>query len=288
MHEFEYFAPKDLKEALNLLSSGRGKYAVIAGGTDLLPAVRAGEAKPEALVDISRLKGLDHLRSGPEGLEIGPLVTHTKIALAPELNGPFKLLAEASLSIGGAQVRNRGTIGGNIAFGSPAGDTIPALLALDAVLTLQSKKGKREVKIVDFFTGPGQTVMKSDEIIVNIEIGRASKAAASSFIKFGRRNAMAISVVSAGAYVELSDGHFKELRVALGSVAPMVVRASSCEEALRGKEADPRLIEEASKKVVDDISPISDIRASAEYRGLLAQVLLKRSINQAVAALARA
>ena len=239
--------------------------APIAGATDLFVALNFGTLGPRRFLDIWRLDDLRRIAASGDALVIGALVTYTDLIRSPLVAARLPMLAEAARLVGGPQIQNRGTIGGNIANASPAGDTLPVLAAVDAVVVLRSASGERRVAFNEFYTGYRASVRRGDELIVAVEIPAVSGR--QWFRKVGTRAAQAISkIVIAG--VRNGD----DVRVALGSVAPTVVRARRTERAL----ASGASIDDAMGVLRDEIAPIDDVRSTAEYRRLVSANLLRR------------
>jgi CO/xanthine dehydrogenase FAD-binding subunit len=257
--------PRSLRDALAMLRD-EGSLTPMAGCTDLYVALNFGTLTATRFVDLWPLDGLRRIEARGGLLAIGALATYTDIIRSPLVRARLPMLAAASREVGGVQIQNRGTIGGNVANASPAGDTLPVLAAADATVVLQSAGGVRRVPFTAFYTGYRQSVRRPDELIVAFEVPRLRGR--QWFRKVGTRAAQAISkVVVAGLVGD-------EVRVALGSVAPTVVRASRTEAALaRGVS-----IEEAQRTLMDEIVPIDDLRSTAEYRRRVAANLLGRML----------
>jgi carbon-monoxide dehydrogenase medium subunit len=237
---------------------------------------------PEFLIDVCDLQELSQIKEENGVISIGAGTTIADIVSSEIIKEKSPILATAARQIGNPLLRNRATIGGNLADASPAADTAPPLLTLEALLYLESKSGgQRDVPLDKFFTGPNKTVMKANEVITKICFKDPDYPLNGSYIKLGLRQAMAISVVSVAVMLDVKAGVCRKARVALGSVAPKPVRAYGVEEALEGRELNPDIIEKSVNAINKDISPISDIRASAEYRQYTASVLLKRAILEA-------
>lgn len=281
---FDYVRPRDLTEALDILSQDRVEARPLAGGTDLFVNLRAGKVRPELLVDISQLHELKGIKVDSSTVKVGAAVCLSDLARSQELAEHGKLLVKAIKTMGSLQIRNRGTIGGNLANASPAADTAVPLLALGATLELRNRWRVREVPVEDFFLGPGSTVLEADEIITEIGFPTA-KMRKGDFLKLGRRNALAISVASVAVVVEidLSERTFGDVRIALGAVAPTPIRAASAENTLHGQPISEEVVEQAARLALEDTQPISDVRASADYRKEVVKILLKRALRQSIA-----
>jgi carbon-monoxide dehydrogenase medium subunit len=284
---FELLQPRSLREALQLKQEAGERAKLLAGGTDLLVLLKERKLKTEAVISLGKVRELNFIRGSEEGVTLGALVTHSAVAGSEIVRQKFPDLAEACAQIGAAQIQNLGTVGGNLCNASPAADTAPALLLSDAMLTLAGMQGVRRVSIHDFFLGPRQTVLRPDEILTEILLPHASGRRGATYLKLGRRHAMEIAIVGLGVAVHLngSDHIVSECRIAMGSVAPTVVRARAAEEILRAREINDDVVDEVAAVAADAARPISDVRASAEYRLDMIRVLCRRAT---AAALARA
>jgi CO/xanthine dehydrogenase FAD-binding subunit len=259
--------PRSLRDALAMLRD-QGPLTPMAGCTDLYVALNFGTLSETRFLNLWRLDALRRIDVRGAVLSIGALATHSAIIRSPLVGRRLPMLAAASREVGGVQIQNRGTIGGNVANASPAGDTLPVLAAADAIVVLQSAAGVRRVPFNGFYTGYRRTVRRPDELIAALEI--PAVAGRQWFRKVGTRAAQAISkVVVAGVVGD-------EIRVALGSVAPTVVRASRTEAALAGGAS----VAEAQQTLMDEIAPIDDIRSTAEYRRRVAANLLARMLDR--------
>ena len=276
-----YIAPETLEDALSIKSRSGAGARVIAGGTDLILRMRDRVFEPEVLVDLQRVS-LDAIASDEREMRIGPYVTHSRILADTGVANLFPALTESCRHFAGPPIRNRGTIGGNIVNASPAADLVPPLMAYDARIVLRSISGQRELALADFFTGPGATVMEPDEILTEIILPLMPARTASCFIKLGHRRSMAISIVNLCARLSRgADGTLAAAKIVLGSVAPTPVHAVSAEEFLAGKKLSADQIAGAAQLASDDISPISDVRASGSYRRQMTKVLVRRALTSA-------
>lgn len=278
--EIEMISPKSVLECLSYIQDQGRNFRLIAGGTDAVVQMKEGKGRPETWVNIKGLKELRYIKEAGEEIHIGPLTTHADIANSPLLRQRAKALVEASWEVGATQIRNMGTIGGNVATASPAGDTIPALYVLDAVLELQSISGIRKVSIENFFFGPRKTALQKDEMITNIIIRAEQPNEFSIFQKLGPRRAQAISIVNVAVQLAMGAGkrECKGGKIAFGSVAPTVIRAKKCEAMLPLAPLTDDMIHDIGKVAWKEVAPISDIRASAEYRKDMAGALLERGL----------
>jgi carbon-monoxide dehydrogenase medium subunit len=270
-------------EALSLLSRYKGKAKVIAGGTDVIPKLKRRETKaPEYIIDLKGLAGLDYIKYGEaKGLALGALVTIHAVETSPIIQQKFNVLFQAAQSMASAQVRNRATIAGNICNAVPSADTAPALLTLEAKLKLVSQKTERIVNIEDFFTGPNETVLTDAEILQEIQVPNLTPNSRGVYLKLTPRRAMDLAIVGVAVLVILDGASCKDIRIALGAVAPTPIRAKQAEATIRGQRFSDTLVERAAEIASAESSPIDDHRASAEYRREMVKVLTKRAIQQA-------
>lgn len=283
--KFDYVKPKALREALDLLKDNKnGSVKVYAGGTDIIPKLKARLIPaPELLLDLKGISELDYIEyEKGQGLRIGALATVFSVAHHTKAVDRFGLLSQGANSIASTQVQNRGTISGNICNGVPSADSAPALLCLDATLVCASSNGERRIGIEDFFTGPGTTVLEPSEILKEIEVSEMPEGSGGAYIKLSTRRRMDLAVVGVGAVAAVKDGVFQEVRIGLGAVAPTPMRATRAEEMLRGEKVGEAAIAEAGRLAAEASTPIDDHRASAEYRRLMVDILVKRAINQAL------
>jgi len=279
---FKYLRPKSFEEALELLDKYGEQAKLLAGGTDLIVKMKDGVVKPKYVIDLSRLEELKFISKEDGVIKIGALTTLREIETSPIIRENVHVLSDAVEKMASWQIRNLGTIGGNLCNASPAADTAPPLLVLEAELKLTSSEGERTVPIDQFFTGPGETILKNNELLTEIQIPIMSDHAGTAFLKLGRRFAHTLSIVSVATLVVVEDGIFKDVRIALGSVAPTPVRAKKTEDKFRGLSATKDVVEKNCVWIVEDISPISDVRASAEYRKEMSIVLTKRALIEAL------
>ncbi|HDJ84059.1 MAG TPA: xanthine dehydrogenase family protein subunit M, partial [Desulfurococcaceae archaeon] len=231
---FNYYRVETLDEALELIDK-LDDFKVIAGGTDLVMDLRIGRYKPRNIVDISNIRELDYIVDEGDKIRIGALTKLQEILESPIVKTKAPVLADAVYQMASWQIRNIATIGGNLCNASPAADTAPPLMVLEAQLKLASRTGTRTVPITEFFLGPRKTVLKKNELLTEIIIPYEKNVGA-SMIKLGRRNSFTLSVVAVATLVKVEDNKFKDVRIALNSVAPTPVRAKSVEKSLIGKE----------------------------------------------------
>jgi CO/xanthine dehydrogenase FAD-binding subunit len=279
MRRFEFYAPKSLGEAVRFLSEKGSRTGIIAGGTDLIPKLREGVSQPDFVLNLLEIEELNGIREANQVLHIGATTTHTQIAESSALQRTCPALVQAAAAVGGPLVRNRGTIGGNLANASPAADLACALLALEAEAVLRSEKRIRVVPLGDFFVGPGQTMINPDELLTEVSIRPPRGKCV--FRKLGRRQAMSLSIVNAAVCLEMEGKICRKSRIALGSVAPTPIRCHEAEMMLANKEIGPELISKCAGAAVALAKPIDDQRAKAWYRVEAGTVLLKRALAEA-------
>ncbi len=284
MRRFEYFEPKSLTEAVQLLGSYAGRASVLAGGTDLLVEIREHVRRPDFVVNIKKIPDLDGLHYEDEvGLLIGALVTARTVETAPVVLDKFAGLAQAARELGSIQVRNRATVIGNLCRASPSADTAPPLIADAARARLFGPTGERELLLEDFFTGPGRTVLAADELLVRVDVPQPPPRTGKVYLKHGRRRAMELATVGVAVSLSLDDGVCSQARVVLGAVAPTPIRARAAEAALVGQLLDDRSVAAAAEAAMQAARPISDVRSSADYRREMVRVLTARAVRGAFA-----
>jgi carbon-monoxide dehydrogenase medium subunit len=282
MIRFEYFEPATLAEAVALLGRANGKASVLAGGTDLLVEIREHLRRPASVINIKQIPGMATLDyDAGRGLRFGALVTSRTIELSPIVQEKYPGLAQAVRELGSIQVRNRATVVGNICRASPSADTLPPLIADGASARIHGPGGDRVVRLEDFFTGPGQTVLRPDELVTEITVPPPPPRTGRTYIKHGRRKAMELATVGVAVSLTLDRDRCREVRIALGAVAPTPIRARRAEAMLQGQTLDARLVADAARAARDEARPIGNVRASAEYRRQMIEVLTRRAVEQA-------
>lgn len=282
MRSFEYYRPRDLEEALKILDQNGPGVTLLSGGTNVLVDWRSGIISPKFLMDIFHLRELRFIEDHGDLISIGSTTTMKAIASSSTIRSFATFLGEAASQVGSPQVRNRATIGGNIVSASPAADTLPPLLVLETTLCLKSLHEERQVSLASFLRGAKATGLRDNEILVSIRFPKPSAEAIGRFVKFGRRNALAISVVNIALLLVQRNGvkEIGEARVALGAVGPKAFRVGQVEDFLFGKTLEPETIREAAEMAAYQCRPISDIRANAEGRRKLVKVLLEEVLSQ--------
>lgn len=278
MGNFEFFKPQNLEEALRLTFQFSDRVRLAAGCTNLLPDIHSGKLQDGVFVDISVLEELKGIKKENGTISLGAGTTISEICESEIIKKEAPILYEAAHRFADPVVRNRATLGGNLAFASPASDMSVPLLVLDAVVVSRSLgKGKREIYLNDFFLAPGKTVLFPSEIILEIKFP-IPFGFQFFYAKLGKRNAMAISIASLGVGLRITD-KIEEARIALGALAPTPLRASLTEVFLTGKPPEIKIFEEASEILLSEINPISDIRASREYRLEATKALFLRAFS---------
>lgn len=280
--DFNYHQPETITAACELLARYDGKAKVLAGGTDMLPKMKQGLLSPPALVSLKKIGILSTIEYLPgRGVIIGAKTSPNELYNSSLLQEKYLAVSAAAHSMANNQVRNMGSIGGNIVNAVPSADLPPILIALAATVTLESPRGSRTMPLEEFIIGVTRTVIAPDEILTEVVLPDQSTTG-SAYFKFGLRNSGALAVVGVAAAVTMQAGVAREVRIVLGAVAPIPMRAAKAEELLRGNRITDGLIEEASKAAAAECKPISDIRASEEYRRDMVRVFTKRALRKAI------
>jgi carbon-monoxide dehydrogenase medium subunit len=285
MKRFEYLEARTVRQAISMLQRYGENARIVAGSTDFLVRWRQGVWNPEHVINIQRVAGLSRITySSRNGLRMGALVTVRALEQHPTVRRRYPALAAAAASFAGVQVRNLATVGGNICNASPSGDMIPALLVFDAQCRITGPEGDRWVALDQFFTGPGRTVLQSDELLAEIRVPPPAPNTGSHFIKHSPRGAMDIATVGVASLVSLDGrrGPCSQARIALGAVAPTPVRAYSAEDILRGQDISQDMVQSAATAAQNGVRPIDDIRGSAVHRKEIVGVLTRRTLEQAL------
>ncbi len=276
-----YHSVISIDEAIRILAEEGPAARIIAGATDLMLEMERGVRKGiNTLIDVTRIDGLDQIKLDENNLiHLGPLVTHGQCVASKIIVEQAFPLARACWEVGAPQIRNRGTIAGNLITASPANDTIPPLMALDARLVFQSTRGKRQVALSEFYTGVRRNVMEADEMLVDIYFPALTGKQRGSFYKLGLRKAQAISLVDCAVVLTFDGERVENAAITLGAVAPTIVHAREAEQYLRSKKLDAEVIDEAAELAQNAAHPIDDIRSSHEYRQEMVRVCVRRLLS---------
>jgi carbon-monoxide dehydrogenase medium subunit len=278
---FEVHQPDSVAQAIRLAEDFGPDARFLAGGTDLIIQINRKRCMPRHLIALGGIDGLSGIERRGDEIILGALTTHKAIEQSVVLQGPLAALAEAARVVGGHQIRNVATIGGNVANASPAADLLPPLLTLDASVHVTGSSGNRQILLADFLRGPGAVDRAVDELLVSLAFARPPFGAATAFIKAGRRRAMEISIVCVAALLALDAyGRCGTVRIALGAVGPTAMRAAAAEQALLGCEPTEAALCEAGRIAAAGCAPIDDVRASADYRRMLVQALVPRALRR--------
>jgi carbon-monoxide dehydrogenase medium subunit len=277
MKGFGFSAPADIGEALKLMADYGEKATVLAGGTDLVPMINNYDVKPQNLLYIGQL-GLDYIKEEPGRLVIGAATTTSRLAASDAVARLATALCQAAALSGSAAIRNLATLGGNLVNASPAADLACALLALGADLHLASASSRRVVSIAEFFTGPGRTLRRPDELLLEVHV--PFPKGPNCFLKLGRRKALTLSVVNAAVSLVMEGRTCRQVRLALGAVAPTPLRCRQAEEMITGQPIDAGTISDCAARALAESSPIDDQRATAWYRKKAGTALVARALAQ--------
>jgi len=280
MNQFKYVSPKTKEEVLEILKQEKSEACIVAGCSNVLPYIKDKIIFKKLLLDISGIEELNYIKKSEDRLCIGAATTISDLINSKIIREEYNILYQAAEEFADPTVRNRATVGGNLADASPAADMAPPLLVLDTVLETESMNKKREIPLKNFFIGPRKTVLRDDEMISSIKIKNSLLNKNGCFIKLGLRQAMAISVATMAMILEVEKNRVKDVRIAMGSIAPIPLRLFKIEEFLKNKKINDELIEEAIKKVREEVKPIGDVRASAEYRRYISGILFKRAFKK--------
>jgi carbon-monoxide dehydrogenase medium subunit len=280
--DFEYYAPGNLSEACGLLVKYGNRAKLLAGGTDILIKMKHHLIEPEVLISLKGIRELTGIRyKQDKGVIIGARATHNEVVNSPLLQKKYLSVCEAAHHMANNQVRNTGTVGGNIVNAVPSADLPPIFIALGASVKLVGANSERELPLENFFTGPNRSVIAGDEIMTEIIIPD-QPTTGSAYMKFGLRRSGALAVVGVAASVVLEGNILKDVRIVLGAVAPIPMRAVNTENTVRGQKVSEDLFEQAGQAAAQECKPIQDIRGSVEYRRDLVRVFTRRALQKAV------
>src|SRR5918995_1245290 len=282
---FEMYQPSSLSEASLLLKEKGPGGRFLAGGTDLVIAMKEKGLVPKYVVDLKRLPGLSGIRENSDGsITIGALATMRELEISPLLTKKYPFLCQSAAEVGSIQIRNRATVGGNMSNATPSADVAPSLIALEATAKVVSATGERTVALEEFFLGPGQNVMNPDEILTEITIPKTSPRLVGEYIKFSPREMMDLAYVGVAVAYATSAKEKKcdGVRIVLGAVAPTPIRAKRAEAALEGQILSEGLAEKVGAIAAEEARPISDVRSSADYRRAMVGAMTKRALLNAM------
>ncbi len=276
----EVLSPTTLEEALSILWEKRGKVHVLSGGTDLVIKLKEKMIRPQFLLDITRIEGLSYIEEDDDSIRIGAATKIEELLRSDIIKNSAIPLWEACKVFGSLQIRNLASIGGNVVNASPVGDTLPPLYVLSGKLVLKNKNGERVLNVEDFPKAPGVSVRRDEELLTEIVIQKMKEGHFGFFYKLGPRQSVTISKVSVALFTEINNGYFGEVRIALGAVAPRVIRARKSEEYLRGKRISEEVIVKASKTASTEATPITDLRSTKLYRANMVGALMYRGLSK--------
>jgi len=278
----QYFAPQKIEEALEILSQYGKEIKVIAGGTDLLIQYYDRLYEVGSWLDLKNIEELKDIRINKNQMEIGAMVTHTKLEKSEDIKKYFPVLGQAAADIGSPQIRNRGTIGGNIVNASPAGDLLSTLMAYDAQFKLLSLQKEALISAEEFFIGPKKTILEPAQLLIQIILPLPSERTYGSWIKIGKRKALIIATITLALVVEMAEDNktVKDVRTCLGSVAPTPIEIKEIREKMIGKKFNQLDFNQLGQIVEDKISPIDDIRGTREYRKDVAKNIMINALEE--------
>jgi len=279
LQEFVYERPRTVEEAVAAMRGDDAR--ALAGGTDLIPQLREGRRRTERVVDLKYIAELTAISALPDGgIAIGAAATATVLSRHATIAANYAAISQSACLIGGVQVQNRASLGGNICNAAPSADAVPALLCHQARAVIAGPKGRRELAVEALFRGPGKTNLEPGEILVAILLSPAQPRSAAKYVRFTPRREMDIAIAGAGTWLRLdADGAIAEARIVLASVGPTPMRAPTAEQKLAGERPTRALLEEAGRLAAADARPISDTRGSADYRRSLVAVLTARALG---------
>lgn len=280
------YHPTSVQEASRLLRQNGPGGRFLAGGTDLVIAMKEKGLVPKYIVDLKKVTGLAGIRENGDGtISIGALTTMRDVEVSPLIKQKFPFLAQSAAEVGSIQIRNRATVGGNMANATPSADVAPALVALNATAKIAGETSERALPLEEFFRGPGQTVLASDEILTEVTIPKTSARLVGEYIKFSPREMMDLAYVGIAVVYNLEEKNKKctAVRIVLGAVAPTPIRAKKAEAILEGQTLSETVAEKAGAAAAEEAKPISDVRSTADYRRAMVGAMTKRAILNAAA-----
>jgi aerobic carbon-monoxide dehydrogenase medium subunit len=285
MRPFEYLEPKQMGEAVAALAEHGREAVLLAGGTDLLVALKADVIRPKIVVNLKRIPGLADMAAENGEMRLGALTTVRAIETSAQVRERFLALAEAAHCLGSVQIRHLATVGGNLCRAAPCSETAPPLMVLGAQAHLVGPGGERTLPLENFFTGPGQTALMVGEVLTEIRVPTPARGSGAAYLRHSVRPMMDLALVNVAAWVSLAaDGRsFADARIILGSVAPTPIRAPQAEAALHGQAVDDATLERAASLAADESRPITDVRGTDDYRRAMVHLFTRRVLDRAVA-----
>ena len=284
MKDFDYEAPDSISSAIALLGEHEGRAKLLAGGTDLIDHVRTGRLQPDLVIDVKKIPELNVLELNDSGLRIGAAVCCSRIYNDAAVAEHYAALVDSCSIIGGIQIQNRASVGGNLCNSGPAADSTPSMIALGAVCVISGPDGEREVAVEDFCIAPGKNVLQAGELLVAVKFPPQPANSGSAYLRFIPRNEMDIAVVGVGVAVELNDdrSEFVSARISLGAVGPTPIHAAAAGSALAGQPIGDESISKAAEAARSAASPIDDMRGTIEFRTHVTGVLTERALRKAI------
>lgn len=283
---FEYLQPATTSEAISLLAKYNGKAKLIAGGTDLVTQMRQKQTRPQFVIDMTSIPGLSYIDyDDKQGLKIGALTPIRSLEMSAELRQYYPAIAQAAGQLGSVAIRNVATLGGNLCNAAPSAETAPSLIASGAKARTAGPDGERVVPLEDFFTGPGGTILKTGELLIEIQAPAPSPFTKGVYLKHGIRGSIDLAIVGVAVVLtrDAKNKACQNIKIALGAVAPTPMRARNAEQMISGKIIDETLISNSAQAASEEARPISDVRASAPYRKEMVKVFTRRALREALA-----
>jgi CO/xanthine dehydrogenase FAD-binding subunit len=282
LSRFDYYAPEGIEDACRLLMELGGGAVVMAGGTDILLKIRRGLLKAKAVVDLQKIKGMNRISfEEGEGLTIGAMARLADVEIHPVIKDKYPAVADAARATANVQIRNMGTVAGNLCNAAPSAENAPVLIAMGAKVTLTAVKGQRELPLEEFFKGPGLTAIDEGEVLTSIHVPIPPAGSGASYKHISPRSKVDISAVGVGVMLTMNGDICEEAKIALGAVAPIPMRAIKAENVIKGGRISSDLLEKAGLEASGECAPITDVRATAEYRRKMVAVLTIRALNEA-------
>jgi len=280
--QFDYFAPRTIEEAIDLLKEHGPEARVLAGGTNLMVQMRQRAVEPKVIVALKKIAGLDRIEFDPcEGLTIGATALLANVAAHPEIRTHYPAVSDAAARTATAQIRNMGTVVGNICNASPSADNVPALLVMDATILIEGSSGQRAMALENFFKGPGRTALDTAEILTAVTVPPPQPRTGVVYRSFSGRGKLDCTAVGIGVLITLDSDTCLNFRIAVGACAPTPIRAFEAETLLIGRRIDPAILDAVAQQVALETRPISDQRADADYRLHLTKIFTRRVIEEA-------